>query len=146
MNLALKYPPFAIRLRKEKEQTYVFDFIRKKWLVLTPEEWVRQHVLNYLVVEKQFPASSIAIEKELQLNDLKRRFDIVVFDSQLQPYLIVECKAPYISLDNLVLEQALRYNLTIKAKLLMVTNGLSDRVFNQFNEVVALPNREEIIL
>lgn len=146
MNLALKYPPFAIRLRKEKEQTYVFDFIRKKWLVLTPEEWVRQHVLNYLVVEKQFPASSIAIEKELQLNDLKRRFDIVVFDSQLQPYLIVECKAPYISLDNLVLEQALRYNLTIKAKLLMVTNGLSDRVFNQFNEVVDLPNREEIIL
>ncbi|MDI1356439.1 MAG: type I restriction enzyme HsdR N-terminal domain-containing protein [bacterium] len=146
MNLALKYPPFAIRLKKEKEQTYVFDFIRKKWLVLTPEEWVRQHVLNYLVVEKQFPASSIAIEKELQLNDLKRRFDIVVFDSLLQPYLIVECKAPYIPLDTQVLEQVLRYNLSLKAKLVMVTNGMSDRVFNELNEMVTLPNRENIIL
>ena len=146
MNSALKYPPFAVRLKKQKEQTFIFDFIRKKWLVLTPEEWVRQHVLNFLVTEKKIPASSIAVEKELMLNDLKRRYDIVVYDSSLKPYLIVECKAPYISLDNFVVEQAQRYNITIKADLLMITNGISDLIFNVRNEVVDLPVRSEIIL
>ena len=135
-----------MRLRKEKARTYIFDFIRKKWLVLSPEEWVRQHVLNYLVNEKKFPASSIAIEKELVLNDLKRRYDIVVFDSMLNPFLIVECKAPYVSLDNTVLEQALRYNLIIKAQLLMVTNGITDRTYNQFNEIIDLPDRDSVVL
>jgi len=117
----------------------IFDFIRKKWLVLTPEEWVRQHTLNYLVTEKKFPASSISIEKELILNDIKKRYDIVVYNRDLKPYLIIECKAPYIELDRLVVEQALRYNLTIKAELLMITNGISDLVFNLKNEIVELP-------
>jgi hypothetical protein len=130
-----------VRLKKQGAQTYVFDFIRKKWLVLTPEEWVRQHVLNYLVVEKKFMASSISVEKELQLNDLKKRYDIVVYNKQLQPYLIIECKAPYIQLDQLVVEQALRYNLIVKAELLMITNGISDLVFNSKNEVVDLPTQ-----
>jgi hypothetical protein len=130
-----------VRLKNQKNGTFIFDFIRKKWLVLTPEEWVRQHVLNYLVTEKKFPASSIAIEKELSLNDLKRRFDIVVYDHELKPYLIVECKAPYIALDREVMEQALRYNLSIKAELLMISNGMSDVVFNSKNEKVELPDR-----
>ena len=117
----------------------IFDFIRKKWLVLTPEEWVRQHVLNYLVTEKIFIASSISVEKELILNDIKKRYDIVVYNRDLKPYLIIECKAPYIELDRLVVEQALRYNLTVKAELLMITNGISDLVFNLKNEVVELP-------
>lgn len=118
----------------------IFDFIRKKWLALTPEEWVRQHLLNYLVTEKHIPASSISVEKELQLNDLKRRYDVVVYDRHLQPWLIVECKAPYIALDKLVVEQALRYNLSVKAELLMISNGLSDLVFNRANELVELPS------
>jgi hypothetical protein len=139
LDFPLKYPPFAIRLRKQGLQTQVFDFIRKKWLILTPEEWVRQHVVNFLVTEKKFAASAIAIEKELVLNDLKRRYDVVVFDRQLKPYLIVECKAPYIPLDRLVVDQALRYNLTVKAELLMITNGVSDLVFNLKNEIVELP-------
>lgn len=117
----------------------IFDFIRKKWLVLTPEEWVRQHVLNYLVTEKKFIASSISVEKELLLNDIKKRYDIVVYNRDLKPYLIVECKAPYIELDRLVVEQALRYNLTVKAEVVMITNGVSDLVFNSKNEVVELP-------
>ncbi len=135
-----------MRLKKQKHQTLIFDFIRKKWLVLTPEEWVRQHVLNYLVTEKKFPASSIAVEKELILNDLRRRYDIVVFDSHLKPYIIVECKAPYIALDKLVIEQALRYNLTVQAELLMVSNGLSDLVYNRRNELIELPSRESVTL
>ena len=128
-----------MRLKKQNGQAFIFDFIRKKWLVLTPEEWVRQHTLNYLVTEKKFNASSISIEKELVLNDLRRRYDIVVYDRMLQPYLIVECKAPYIALDKLVIEQALRYNLSMKAGLLMITNGVSDLVFNASNELVELP-------
>ena len=128
-----------MRLKKLAEQTYIFDFIRKKWLILTPEEWVRQHLLNYLVSEKKIPASSISIEKELVLNDLKKRYDIVVYTRQLKPYLIVECKAPYIALNKEVVEQALRYNLTVKADLLMISNGVSDLVFNIRNEVLELP-------
>lgn len=123
-----------MKLRQANGQTMIFDFIRKKWVVLTPEEWVRQHVLNYLVAEKKFAASGIAVEKELVLNDLKKRYDIVVFDRQLKPYLIVECKAPYIGLDENVVEQALRYNLTIKASLLMITNGITDFVFDSDNK------------
>ncbi len=105
--------------------------------MLTPEEWVRQHLLNYLIVVKKISRSSIAIEKTLQLNDLKKRYDIVVYTRDLKPYLIVECKAPYVELNGLVVEQALRYNLTIKAELLMISNGLSDLVFNSKNEIVA---------
>lgn len=128
-----------MRLKKLDAQTMIFDFIRKKWLVLTPEEWVRQHLLNYLVTEKQIPASSISVEKELMLNDLKKRYDIVVYNRQLKPYLIVECKAPYIALDKPVVEQALRYNLTVKADLLMISNGISDLVFDTSNKIVDLP-------
>jgi hypothetical protein len=140
LSIPLKYPPFDVRLKKTGEQNYIFDFIRKKWLVLTPEEWVRQHLLNYLVKEKNIPASSISVEKELVLNDLKRRYDVVVYNRELKPYLIVECKAPYIELDKAVVEQALRYNLTVKANLLMISNGVSDLVFNGENKVVNLPN------
>jgi hypothetical protein len=136
LDLSLKYPPFDVRLKKQDGQTFIFDAIRKKWLVLTPEEWVRQHVLNYLVSEKKMPASSISIEKELVLNDLKKRYDIVVYTQELKPYLIVECKAPYIELNTAVVEQALRYNLVVKASLLMITNGISHLVFDSKNELV----------
>jgi hypothetical protein len=133
-----------VRLKKQNGQMFIFDFIRKKWLVLTHEEWVRQHVLNYLVTEKKFIASSISVEKELILNDIKKRYDIVVYNQELKPYLIIECKAPYIELDRLVVEQALRYNLVVKAELLMITNGVSDLIFNSKNEVIELPENSII--
>ena len=128
-----------MRLKKRASQTFIFDIIRKKWLVLSHEEWVRQHVLNYLVTEKKIPATYISVEKELLLNGLKRRYDIVVYNAQLKPWLIVECKAPYIALDELVVSQALRYNLSVKADLLMITNGISDFVFNSRNEITEIP-------
>jgi len=139
LNLILKYPSYSPRLKQQAGSTYIFDFIRKKWLILTPEEWVRQHVLNYLVHEKKYAASTIAVEKELSLNDVKKRFDIVVYSKNLNPFLIIECKAPYIELDNLVVEQALRYNIVIKAPFLMITNGLSDLIFNNQQERIELP-------
>lgn len=125
-----------MRTKKQAQQTFIFDFIRKRWLVLTPEEWVRQHLLNYLVTEKKFPASSISIEKELILNGQKKRYDVVIYDQHLKPHLIVECKAPYIELNQNVIEQALRYNLIVKAQLVMISNGVSDVVFNERNERV----------
>ena len=140
MNLNLKYPPFNHQLKNDGGKIYIFDFIRKKWLQLSPEEWVRQHLLNYLVNIKKYPSSSISIEKELLLNDLKKRYDIVVYTRQLQPLLIVECKAPYIALNTDVVDQALRYNLVIKAPLLMISNGMSDLIFDSYNNPTDLPD------
>lgn len=118
---------------------WVFDSIRKKWLQLTAEEWVRQHVINFLITEKKIPAGLISIEKELVLNGIRKRYDIVVY-SGTEPWLIVECKAPYIALDADVVAQAQRYNLVVQAHYLMISNGVSDLVFDRRNEVVELPS------
>ncbi|MEI6021965.1 MAG: type I restriction enzyme HsdR N-terminal domain-containing protein [Bacteroidota bacterium] len=138
MNNGLKYPSFDVRLKKTKDKTFIFDIVRKKWLVMSPEEWVRQHVLHYLIHVLKISASKIAIEKELQLNDLKKRFDIVVYNNLLKPLLIVECKAPYIQLDMATIAQAKRYNLVLHAELLMITNGVSDLVLDKNNKEVLL--------
>ncbi|MBA2613474.1 MAG: type I restriction enzyme HsdR N-terminal domain-containing protein [Bacteroidetes bacterium] len=144
MNLPLKYPLFNTKLKKQKDQTFIFDEVRKKWLLLTPEEWVRQHLIHFLVREKKYPASLISIEKEITLNDLKKRYDIVIYNKQLMPVVVIECKAPYIELDKNVVEQALRYNLIIKAKYLMISNGVSDITFDSLNQVVNLPDHAEL--
>ncbi len=94
----------------------------------------------YLVKDKNYPASLIAVEKEIVLNDLKKRFDIVVYNKQMKPELIIECKAPFITLDKSVIEQVQRYNLTIKAKYVMITNGVSDLVLDENNNVIELPD------
>lgn len=140
LNFALKYPPFNVRVKNSKGNTLIFDSIRKKWLVLTPEEWVRQHLINYLVNVKNYPASFIAIEKEISLNDIKKRFDVVVYNSHLSPYILIECKAPYIELDLIVIEQALRYNLNLKSEYIMITNGMDDVVVNKQNQISKLPD------
>lgn len=94
-------------------------------MVLTPEEWVRQHVVRFLISEKQFPISHINVEKQLLLNKTKKRYDIVVFNQDASIHLIVECKAPHIRINQDVFDQIARYNLVTKATYLMVTNGLS---------------------
>lgn len=144
MNLALKYPLFNTKIKKQKDQTFIFDEVRKKWLLLTPEEWVRQHLIHYLIQQKKFPVSLISIEKEIILNDLKKRYDIVIYNKQLKPVLVIECKAPYIELDTAVVEQALRYNLIIKANYLMISNGICDLTFNILNQQVSLPDYEDL--
>ncbi len=146
MDLKLKYPPFNVRIRSDNGVPMIFDLVRKKWLQLTPEEWVRQHLLNYLIHVEAYPASSIAVEKEIKLNDTKKRFDVVVYDRSLKPFLVVECKAPYIALDQLVVEQALRYNLILKAPYLMISNGISDLIFKANSEPSPLPPASELIL
>jgi hypothetical protein len=144
LNLPIKYPLFNTKLKKQKDQTYIFDEVRKKWLVLSPEEWVRQHLIHFLIKQKKYPASLISIEKEIILNELKKRYDIVVYNKQLMPIIVIECKAPYIELDQSVVEQALRYNLIIKASYLMISNGVSDITFNNSNQQVNLPDFTEL--
>lgn len=102
----------------------IFDNLRKKYMVLTPEEWVRQHFVRFLIDEKKYPESLIAIEKQLIINNRKKRTDILVFNKYGNPNIIVECKAPSIKITQATFDQIARYNLKLKANLLVVTNGL----------------------
>jgi len=138
----LKYPTFNIRLKQNaNDKLFVFDTIRKKWLLLTPEEWVRQHVVNYLIIEKKYPSSFISVEKEIELNGTKKRYDIVVYSKELKPDIIIECKAPEIELSEQVLEQALRYDLVLQVNYVVITNGRTDgKLLNDlpsFNEFLS---------
>jgi len=119
----INYPQPAFRIKEEQGKEYIFDGLRKKWLQLTPEEWVRQNFVQYLIIEKNYPPTVIAQEKEIQLGDLRKRFDIVVYDSKHQPWMMVECKAAEIKLNDAVLQQVLRYNISMPVSYLVVTNG-----------------------
>ncbi len=120
----LNLPKYPIKLKEEKGTKYIFDSIRKKYLVLQPEEWVRQNFIQYLINDKSFSASLIAIEKGLQLNELKKRADIVIYDNQANPIVLVECKAPKVKINQEVFEQVARYNVVFKVPYLVVTNGM----------------------
>lgn len=120
----LNLPVYQFKTKQEGERTYIFDTIRKKYIVLTPEEWVRQNFLQYLINDRQFPASLIAIEAGLKYNQLKKRLDVLVYDTKGEPHLIVECKAPEVKITQDVFDQVARYNFVFKAKYLVVTNGL----------------------
>ena len=119
----IKYPEPGFRIKKEGGKDFIFDTLRKKWLILTPEEWVRQNFVQYLLQVKNYPATLIALEKEIKLGELKKRFDILVYDSNHQPWMMIECKAPEIKLDEKVLEQVLRYNISVPVEYMVITNG-----------------------
>jgi hypothetical protein len=119
----VQFPEPGFKIKKEGEKRYIFDAIRKMWLLLTEEEWVRQNFVAYLIKELNYPSSLIALEKEIYLNDLKKRFDILVYDKMHQPWMMVECKAPIVALSEDVLQQVLRYNIPVPVKFIMITNG-----------------------
>ena len=121
----LNFPEFNVLIKNKENKSYIFDPIRKKWLFLTPEEWVRVHCIFYLVEIKKYPASLMRIEKELSLYDTKKRFDILVAGSNLKPLILVECKAPPVKINQKTFDQIIRYNLELKCPYLMVTNGLN---------------------
>jgi hypothetical protein len=120
----LNLPEFAYSLKKDDGKILIFDSIRKKHLVLTPEEWVRQHFINYLVASLRYPKSLIKIEGGLIYNKLSKRTDIVVFDRTGHPWMVVECKSPDLKINQDVVRQASMYNASLKAKYIVVTNGL----------------------
>lgn len=122
--LKLNFPEYEFRLKKVEDVVRIFDIIRKKFMVLTPEEWVRQHVVQYLISEKNYPTSLINVEKQLTLNGTKKRYDIVVFNPDGSIHIIIECKAPKIKIDQSTFDQIARYNLVVNSQYLMVTNGM----------------------
>ncbi len=122
--MQLNFPTYNFNIKRQENANYVFDIIRKKFVLLTPEEWVRQHLLHLLVNEKGYPASLIAVERGLEINGLKKRFDALAFDKNGKPLLLVECKSPDIRLDQKTLMQIAVYNNKFGVKHLLVTNGL----------------------
>lgn len=121
----LNLPPYQFKVKQEGVRAHIFDVIRKKYVVLTPEEWVRQNFLQYLIQDKKFPASLIAVEAGLKYNQLQKRMDVLVYNRQGTPHLMVECKAPEVKITQDTFDQIARYNMAFKVKYLVVTNGLN---------------------
>ncbi len=121
--IMIRYDTPDFRIKREDGKEFIFDALRKRWLQLTPEEWVRQNFIQHLVRTQHYPAAMIAIEKEIAVGELRKRFDIVVYDARHQPWMMVECKAQSVALGDAVLQQVLRYHLAIPATYLLITNG-----------------------
>lgn len=121
----LNFPNYEFRLKKEGQKRFIFDLIRKKYVQLSSEEWVRQNCIRFLIEEKRISKFSIAIEKEIEFNGIKKRFDIVSYSNQGKINLLVECKAPNIEINQKTFDQILIYNKILKSKYLMVTNGIN---------------------
>lgn len=119
----LNLPTFDFRLKKEDSGVFIFDVIRKKFVKLTPEEWVRQHVVHFLLEQKQYPASLMNVEVGIEIQTMRRRADIVCYDSDGGVRLVTECKAPEVKITQAVFDQIAQYNMLLKAKYLLVTNG-----------------------
>ena len=121
--IAVTYPEPTFRIKKEKERDFIFDALRKSWVLLTEEEWVRQNFIQYLIQQLHYPSAMIAIEKEIYLNELKKRFDILIYDHNHQPWMLVECKAAAVNMSDAVLQQVMRYNISTPVSYVVITNG-----------------------
>jgi len=120
----LNFPDYSFRFKNSENKITAFDEVRKKFIILTPEEWVRLHTVQYLKLEKNFPLSYINVEKQLMLGKMMKRYDVVVFNASGNIHLIVECKAPSVKICQDTFDQIARYNMNLRATYLMVTNGL----------------------
>ena len=120
----LNFPFFKLPIKNNENKKFIFDFIRKKWVVLTPEEWVRQNTISYLIESKKYPKSRLKVEGEITLNSIKKRYDIIAFDKKYEIDVLVECKSPTSKISKKVFDQIALYNLKISSKHLMITNGI----------------------
>ena len=120
----LNFSPSEFRFKNSENKIAIFDEIRKKFVILTPEEWVRQHAVRYLINDKKYPKSLVNVEKTLKINGIPKRYDIVVFNPDGSIMVLIECKAPDVKISQHTFDQIARYNMTMQANLLMVTNGL----------------------
>ena len=121
----LNFPKFDFSFKSKENKTFIFDPIRKKWLVLNPEEWVRQHCIQFLLKTKNVPLGFIQVEKKLNVNNTEKRYDLVVFKPDHSIDLLVECKSPKVKITQKTFDQIARYNLVLKSDYLMLTNGLN---------------------
>jgi predicted type IV restriction endonuclease len=120
--MIIEFPPYQPQIKIENEKEFIFDTNRKQWVRLTPEEWVRQNFINYLIVEKKYPSSLIAVEKEIKVGELRKRFDILVYKDS-KPWLIVECKEMNTPINEKVAQQVITYNISLQVPYLIITNG-----------------------
>jgi len=123
--MVLNLPQYSFRISGKPGKKLIFDNFRKRWVSLTPEEWVRQNFARYLTEHKHFPASLVAIERSLRMNQRDFRTDIVLFSKSGNPLVVVECKAPEVKISQQVFDQIARYNLDLRVSFLIVTNGLT---------------------
>ena len=121
----LNFPVYSFRFKNSENKVSIFDEIRKKFIVLSPEEWVRQNVIQFLLQNKNYPKSYINVEKLIKVNGLSKRYDGIVFKPNGEIFLLIECKAPEVPISQDTFDQIARYNLELKAQYLMVTNGLN---------------------
>ena len=132
--IAIQFPAPDFKITQDNGRDFIFDRFRKKYVVLTPEEWVRQNFLNYLVNTLGYPPSLIGIEKEIKLGELKKRCDIIVYNQQTKPWMIVECKEMTVPLTQVTLEQIIRYHMVLPAAYLVITNGVNTFCCKHVNE------------
>jgi hypothetical protein len=146
--IKIYYPSYPFKIREpEKNKEEIWDELRKQWVRLTPEEWVRQNFIQYLLVVKNYPAAYIAVERKMRLGELNKRFDLLVFDKAAHAWMLIECKAMEEKLDSRVLWQVLRYNMATPVKYIVITNGGQCHAFirgeKDFEELTALPAYSE---
>jgi hypothetical protein len=130
---SLNLPEFAYKVKQVNGKPHIFDIIRRKFVSLTPEEWVRQHFIHLLITRYGYPKSLFAVETGMQYNTLAKRTDIMILSGDSLPFLLVECKAPFISVNDATFAQISRYNFTLQPQYLAVTNGLSHYCFKAIN-------------
>ncbi len=119
----LNFPDYAFRFQKKNDKLYILDIVRKKYVRLTPEEWVRQHSLHYLIETMEYPPGLISVEYSLKINQMEKRADILCFRPANKPWLLVECKAPHVAINEKTFAQIIRYNMQLNVDYLMLTNG-----------------------
>ena len=138
--LKLNLPEFEVNLKKSEGKVWIFDGIRKKYVILTPEEWVRQHLINYFIQHLKYPKSLIQVERGLHFNQLQKRSDVVVYNRSGKPWMIVECKSPEVELDQKTVLQVAVYNSDVKAKYVSVSNGLKHVCYEP------IPDLKDVVL
>lgn len=136
--LQLSFAPPQFKLRRTERGTELFDALRKKWLKLTPEEWVRQKLLQWFIQHHYVPSSFIALERRVQVGSLSRRFDVVIYNRNMQPWLLLECKAESVQLSEQVITQSLSYVSSIQSELFMISNGLHHYAWQRRDDGTAL--------
>ena len=148
----LNFSVFKMRVKNKENMNFIFDIIRKKWFLLTKEECVRQHCIHFIVYNKEYPISLINVEKKILVNGLTKRYDIVVYSKNEEVIILVECKGYNINIDQDVFDQISKYNLELKSKYLMVSNGLSHFFYtvnyklNKYTFIKDLPFHKKYIL
>ena len=140
----LNLPLFEFKIKKENNNSIIFDQIRKKWIILTPEEWVRQNFISY-ILEKNYPKSLINCEKVFYINKVSKRYDIVVYGSSGDVKILVECKSYDVNLTKEHFDQVMRYNLELKSKYVIVTNGLRHFYFEFDEDEKIYKQKEDLI-